>query len=138
MPKLNDYGKLAALIAAMACTSVLAALNVVPGAAAIGIVTIIVGYLTGNGVLARKRQPPSPALVAPHTVPVLVEHPGDPARVAVSPAPTVAPAGQATPDPTVETAPQLVALAPFPVPADGADGTASTVAAAAAGTALLP
>lgn len=58
----NDWGKFALLLTAIAATTLLAAVGKVSGEAAVGVILYVSGYVTGNGVLARRRQAPSTVL----------------------------------------------------------------------------
>lgn len=60
---LNDWGKLALLMTAILSATLLAIVGKVSGEAAIGVTLYVAGYVTGNGVLARRRQAPSTVLV---------------------------------------------------------------------------
>lgn len=62
-----DWGKLGLLAFIVLVTAVLGAIHVLDGAATMGVLLIILGYLTGNGVLARSKSAPSPVL-APRTL----------------------------------------------------------------------
>lgn len=71
----NDHGKLLVLLVAMAggfAMVLLGALVPVAGAGLItpgvGLVASVLGYVTGNGVLAVKGQRPSPAFARPGTL----------------------------------------------------------------------
>jgi hypothetical protein len=66
---LNDYGKLIILLVALSGGIVLAIIGVVAHdqgsmVSGVGICTTIIGYVTGNGRLAVRREPPS-TLLAP-------------------------------------------------------------------------
>lgn len=61
--KVNDYGKLAGLLVAMLCVTALSIAGRIPGEAAAGVIVAVAGYMTGNGVLARRGSAPSPVLV---------------------------------------------------------------------------
>lgn len=60
--KLNDVGKLAFLLAVLVVTGTLAALKVVEGSLVEVVILVELGYVTGNGVLATRKQKPSPIL----------------------------------------------------------------------------
>lgn len=62
----NDYGKLVLLVSILVAASVLGALHVIDSDTVKLILVGQLGYLTGNGVLARRGQAPSPVLVASH------------------------------------------------------------------------
>lgn len=59
---LNDWGKAGLLLACMASAVLLAVLGLIAGEAALGVIVYVAGYLTGNGVLARRREAPSTVL----------------------------------------------------------------------------
>lgn len=58
----NDLGKLGLLAGIVAAATLLAMVGRISGDAALGVLIYVAGYLTGNGVLARRRQAPSTAL----------------------------------------------------------------------------
>lgn len=58
----NDWGKFGVLLASIVAAGALAALDRVSGEAALGVIIYVSGYVTGNGVLARRRQAPSTVL----------------------------------------------------------------------------
>lgn len=65
---LNDYGKLWLLLTAMIGGFAIIVAGIITGDSTaqltgVGIVGPVVGYLTGNGVLARTGQAPSPVVV---------------------------------------------------------------------------
>jgi hypothetical protein len=67
MPGINDYGKLLILLVALSGGLVLAIVGVVTEDDAstlsgVGICTTIIGYVTGNGRLASRTEPPQPLL----------------------------------------------------------------------------
>ena len=62
---LNDYGKLILLLSILATTAVLGALHVLDADAVKLVLATELGYIPGNGVLARRGQAPSPVLSAP-------------------------------------------------------------------------
>lgn len=64
MPALNDWGKLVLLLTIVLASALLAGVGRISGEAALGVFLYVGGYVTGNGVLARKRQAPS-TLLAP-------------------------------------------------------------------------
>lgn len=57
---LNDPGKLAVFVLVLVITGALVALDQVSSDAFMGVALVIVGYVTGNGNLARKGKAPSP------------------------------------------------------------------------------
>lgn len=61
---LNDYGKLIVLVAILAAATVLALGGVIDPETTRLILVAELGYVTGNGVLARSAAAPSPVLVA--------------------------------------------------------------------------
>lgn len=61
---LNDYGKLLLLLAILAAVVLLAALGVLEAGDVRTVLAVELGYITGNGVLAKRQQAPSPVLVA--------------------------------------------------------------------------
>lgn len=67
-PALNDWGKLAVFLTIVIGVTLLAALRIIVGELALGVYLTIIGYVTGNGVLARRRQAPS-TLLAPRIDP---------------------------------------------------------------------
>lgn len=65
----NDYGKVLVFALVSICTTVLVATNKLTADDARGVFLAMIGYVTGNGVLAVRAKPPSPIL-APALVPV--------------------------------------------------------------------
>lgn len=63
-----DYGKLCMLALVVLVVGGLGALEVLDAGAAERVLMVVLGYLTGNGVLARTRKAPSPVL-APRAEP---------------------------------------------------------------------
>ncbi len=61
-----DVGKLAMLALVVVSVTILAALDVLPADSTERALTLILGYLVGNGVLARTKQAPSPVLAPRH------------------------------------------------------------------------
>lgn len=59
---IHDPGKLAVLLVCLVGGFVLIIGGTEP-TAGVGIVTAVLGYVTGNGVLAARKRPPSPAIV---------------------------------------------------------------------------
>lgn len=77
-----DWGKLIVLLAALGSTTALAVAGVIDGEPVVGLLTLVVGYVAGNGNLAARGKPPSPLVsrvVRPESVapapasPVVVE-----------------------------------------------------------------
>jgi hypothetical protein len=62
--QLGDVGKLGLLAAILLAATVMAALGVVTGETATYILVAELGYVTGNGVLARRGDAPSAVLVS--------------------------------------------------------------------------
>lgn len=60
---LNDYGKLIVLVVILVGVTALAAVNVVGSDACVAVYAAVLGYVTGNGVNAVRKEPPSPMLV---------------------------------------------------------------------------
>lgn len=65
MVVLNDYGKLILLVLILVTTGVLGALHVIDADAVKLVLATELGYITGNGVLARRGEAPSPVFSAP-------------------------------------------------------------------------
>lgn len=59
-----DYGKLGLIALIVVCVTTLAAVDVLDGAAVDRTLTVIVGYLLGNGVNAMRKNAPVPVLTA--------------------------------------------------------------------------
>lgn len=74
--KLNDYGKLALLLAILVSGTVLAALHVIPPEMVGYLLVGELGYITGNGVLARQGSAPSPVLVSSTPAQLVDQLPG--------------------------------------------------------------
>lgn len=64
--KTHDYGKAILLGLVLVCVTVLGAVNVLEGGAVQAVLFSVLGYLTGNGVLAVKGQAPSPVITSQH------------------------------------------------------------------------
>jgi hypothetical protein len=56
--KVNDFGKLGFLLAVLIVVAVLAVLHVVETSLVSTVILIELGYVTGNGVLAKRGQAP--------------------------------------------------------------------------------
>jgi hypothetical protein len=89
--ELTSPGKLAVLVIALVGAFVGLFTGTVDDAAAVGIITAILGYVIGNGVGAKRGTPQAPLFAPkagePQTVVTRYEGTGD-QRVAVTPAPT--------------------------------------------------
>ena len=62
---INDYGKLGLLLAILAAVTLLALVGVLEDNDVRQVITLELGYIVGNGVLARRAAAPSPVLSAP-------------------------------------------------------------------------
>jgi hypothetical protein len=82
----HDTGKIVVLLVTILSATVLLALQVIPDAAGVGIITAALGYVTGNGLMALRGERPSPALTSrvdhesPANVRVYPEAAGEPER----------------------------------------------------------
>lgn len=86
----NDPGKLLILALALIGAMVLRGVGAIDDVVFVGIAGPIIGYVTGNGNIARKGEHPSP-VIAPKPVDgeVFIHHPGPNGTVTVEPAPDV-------------------------------------------------
>lgn len=66
---LSDYGKLIILSIGLIGAIVLLATHTIDDAAGVGLITGIIGYVTGNGVLATTNKPPSVVLAPKYEPP---------------------------------------------------------------------
>lgn len=71
--KLSDYGKLIVIVVILVAMSVLAAVGRVSADSAVALYLVVLGYVTGNGVLAVRKKPPSPMVTNPKTARQLAE-----------------------------------------------------------------
>lgn len=60
--KLNDLGKLIFLLTVLVVTAVLAVVHVLDAGDVRSVLFVELGYVTGNGVLAKRKQAPSPVI----------------------------------------------------------------------------
>ena len=60
--KVNDYGKMLILAIALIGATFLAAIGTLDSAAVVAMYTLVIGYVTGNGVLAKRGEMQSPVL----------------------------------------------------------------------------
>lgn len=60
--RVEDPGKLAVMVLAIIAASVLVAIGRISAGEWVGVVGVIVGYVTGNGRLARRGKKPQPML----------------------------------------------------------------------------
>lgn len=58
----HDLGKLGVILVSIVSATVLLALGAIPDTAGVGIISLALGYVTGNGRLAVRREAPSPAI----------------------------------------------------------------------------
>lgn len=68
MSYLNDHGKLLILLTALIGAIALRMVDAIDATVFTGVVGHIVGYVTGNGVLAKKGEAPSPLIARPPDV----------------------------------------------------------------------
>jgi hypothetical protein len=74
--RVNDPGKLLVLLAAVVGAVVLLALGAISESAGVGIISAALGYVTGNGRLAQRGDPPTPT-IGTRPDHVVDEAPGD-------------------------------------------------------------
>lgn len=70
-PHLSDYGKLIVILAILTAMTTLAAFGRVSADSAVAMYLVVLGYVTGNGVLALRRRPPSPLVTSKTTAAAL-------------------------------------------------------------------